>query len=274
MQKNYLKLVNTTSAIFVTSTLLVLLRCAVLAFGFDFDTSFFKSNTVAYIIYALFIIAVIIPFIICRKTEEVSYSPVKKGFFKDILTAILTTIFFALLILYAVRQFSEDLDSYTLLKTISHYICFVFALLSTVYYAMRLMCEKAKGTLFVLLSTAPSIFLGALLIERFASVAASAASLSHFPDIMSLLILAFFTLSEGKCLIPNFKVKSSRSLAMLLSVSVALSFSAIPDFLSVIAMSNSLSVEGVMFLIMKLVFLTYSISETLHFLKDFKESKK
>ena len=99
MQKNYLKLVNTTSAIFVTSTLLVLLRCAVLAFGFDFDTSFFKSNTVAYIIYALFIIAVIIPFIICRKTEEVSYSPVKKGFFKDILTAILTTIFFALLIL-------------------------------------------------------------------------------------------------------------------------------------------------------------------------------
>lgn len=258
----------------VASLLLVLIRCAVMAFGFDFDTSFYTSDTVAYVIYALFIVGLIAPFVACRNAESKAYSSSRLTLFKEIVFGLLAAIFLTFFVLYVVKIITAPTEGYTILKKISHAVCLIFSFVACVYYVLRLFTSKKQGTVLALLSCAPSIFLSSMLIEKFAAIAASAASLSHFPDIISLLLLAFFMLNEGKSFIPEYTVKASKKLSLILCTTVALSFSALPDIFSVIALTNTLSAEAIAFLILKMICLVYSISEALYYVKSTKETEK
>ena len=147
------------------------------------------------------------------------------------------------------------------------------AVLSVIYYLIRLFTSNKKSASVSLIAVCPVIFLCSLLLERFATVSASASSLSHFPDIISLLVLAAYMLSEGKAFIPNTEIKNSRLPIVFMTVT-ALSFSAIPDLLAFALPSNALYFEGVIYLILKLLFIIYATYEAVQFSKTLKENKQ
>lgn len=256
------------------SVILVLMRCALLIFGFDFESSFFKNDTLAYLLYALLIGASVVSFVMARNMAPVSITPHKKPA-TDILVSLTAVIFICFAVIYTVKAIGHfNPANYTRnpLKTVSILLCLPTAILSAVYYVIRLFSTKEKGALLSLFAISPVVFLSSLLLERFATVSASAASLSHFPDVISLLILAFFMLVEGKSFIPTNR-KSAIIPTSLITLT-ALSFSAIPDLITFIIGRNVLNFEGIIFLILKTIFTVYVFITITLIARDMKETKE
>ena len=274
MQNNQLKSIILSVAVWISAFILVLIRSAILLFGFDFETSFFKSEPAAYLSYLLLIICIALAVTLSLKTKATGYSVFTKHTFKDILNAFISVVFLAFTIIYVIKFLDISTispEKRNVLEAVSYYICLPFSVLSAVYYLKRLFSSKGACTSNALLSLCPPIFLSAMLVHKFATVAASASSLSHFPDVISLLILAFFILSEGKNYIPGTEVTPGKALSMLLSITISLSFSAIPDLISVLSGKNVFDAEDTVFLILKFAFLIYSVAETVFFAKASKE---
>ncbi len=273
MQKSFLKLSNISASVLMMSVILVLMRTALLIFGFDFETSFFKNDALAYLLYALLIVVSLVSFTMSRNISPVSITPPKKTL-TDVLVSLATVIFICFFVIYVVKAtefFAPASYERNPLKAVSIILCLPASALSAVYYALRLFSTKEKGTLLSLFAVSPVIFLSALLLERFATVSASAASLSHFPDIISLLILAFFILAEGKAFIPTNRKTSIIPCSFV--TFTALVFSAVPDLLTLIIGRNALNFEGILFLILKTVFAVYVVTNTILMARDMKETK-
>lgn len=274
MQKSFLKLTNISVSVLLMSAILVFLRCALLIFGFDFETSFFKNDTLAYMLYTLLIGVCAVSLAMSRNISPISIIPPKQPL-TDILISLATVVFVCFAVIYTIKTVGYfRLAPYERnpLKTASFILCLPTAVLSAVFYAIRLFSAKEKSSLLSIFALSPVIFLSALLLERFATVSASAASLSHFPDIISLLILAFFMLVEGKAFIPT-NGKSAVIPTSLITF-ITLSFSAIPDFITLIIGRNVLNFEGVLFLILKTVFTIYVFKTTALMARDMKETKE
>ncbi|MBQ9976757.1 MAG: hypothetical protein IJP16_09620 [Clostridia bacterium] len=271
MQNDYTKIKNVSLAVILTATLLVLLRSLLLILGFDFEDAFFKNDALAYSLYALFILGTVLSYFF-GKGIKTDFSSVEKSRAREIVLSLATAVFLLLTALYVIKlsEFSAT-DVKNPLKSVSYSICLPTAVLSAVYYLLRLFTKK-RGTAISLLALSPVIFLSSLLLERFATVSASASSLSHFPDVMSLLVLAFYMLGEGKSFIPDGTKKSR--LPSLFAVFTALTFSAIPDLITLALPSNILYFEDACYLLLKLVFIAYVIIEALLFSKSLKEIEK
>ncbi len=265
MQYDHTKIKNVSLAVTLTATLLILLRSLLLIFGFDFEEAFFKNDTLAYSLYALFILGTVLSYVF-GKGIKAEFLSVERSKAVETVLSLAAAVFLLLTVLYITK-----LSEYSVteiknpLKSVSYSICLPAAALSAVYYVLRLFTKK-NGTALSLLALCPVIFLSSLLLERFATVSASASSLSHFPDVMSLLILAFYMLGEGKSFIPEGTKKSR--LPSLFAVFTALTFSAIPDLLTLVIPSNILYFEDVCYLLLKLIFIAYVIIEALSFSKS------
>ena len=273
MQNNYLKIKNISVALFLSTAILTVLRTLLLFLGFDFQTSFFKNDIHAYLLYVFFLALIAAAYLMCRSVKS-DYSP-KKGLVSDAVHSLSVIFFSAAFILYILKlsDYTNSLPfSSNLVRAVSYILCLVSAPLSAVYYVLRLFSRKEKGALAAITGACPSIFLASLLIEKFATVSASAASLSHFADIISLLVLAFFILGDSKRLIPVDKTDKP-TLFSFFACFISLAFSTVPDLITILAGINIFGTEAIFFLIFKLVYMIYSLYAIFLFAKASKEVK-
>lgn len=271
MQKSFFKLTNISVSVLLMSIILIFMRSALLIFGFDFESSFFKSDALAYSLYALLIVSCALAFAMSRSIMPTLKNPPKSNL-TDVLLSLATIIFVCFFVIYitkALDYFAIDSYGRNPLKTASFILCIPSSILSTLYYLVRLFASNKKSGPLSLLAVFPVIFLSALLLERFATVSASAASLCHFPDVISLLILAFFILNEGKLFIPNDR-RSAIIPSCLISF-IALSFSSVPDLITLLLGRNVLNFEAIIFLILKAVFAIYALAVTALVARDMED---
>lgn len=271
MQKSFDKLKNISVSVLLLSIILVLMRTALLIFGFDFESAFFTNDALAYSLYALLIIICVVSYIMPRDISPVSIVA-PKNLITDICISLAAVIFICFAVIYTSKNLNWfESPERNPLKTASYVLCLPTSVLSAVYYLTRLFSKKEKSAAISLLAVCPVIFLSALLLERFATVSASASSLSHFPDIISLLVLAFFILTEGKTFIPTNR--TSAIIPCNFITFTALAFSALPDFITFITGRNVLNFESIVFMILKAVFALYVCTTTTLMAHDMKEKK-
>ncbi len=267
MQLNRTKKVNISILFLLSCTFLVLLRTLLLVFGFDFEMKFFTENTLVYPLYVLYALALILPRFLC-KNLTVPFRREKKSIVCDILFAAMAALFLSLaLISFSnISQIGEN--SRSTINLICNIVAIPTALLSSVYYIMRIFSDKTPSVPLSLAATCVPVFLSSVLVREFAEISSSSASLYYFPDVMSLLILAFFVLDEGKHFIPNVDENSLKKKFYLFSLPTSLLFSALPDLITILTRLATFGLEGIVLLIMKLVFSLYAIAEAVYSVKN------
>lgn len=274
MQNNYLKIKNISISLFLSTAILTVLRTLLLFFGFSFETSFFKNDIQAYLLYIAFLLVIAVTGLMCRSVKLEYSTP--KNFMSDATHSLSAIFFISAFILYIVKlaDYSKNLPySSNLIRAVCYTLCICSAFLSALYYVLRLFSKKEKSFIVAATGACPSIFFASFLIEKFATVSASAASLSHFADIISILVLAFFILKDSRNLIPNSETPKTSPFRFFVTF-IALSFSAIPDLITIIAKINSFNVEATLLLVLKVIFMIFSLSEIFFFSKASREDNK
>lgn len=243
----------------VLSFIATLSRLTAMIFAFDFKSFFYTNDIIPYSVYIIYIICGTVLYLLGKNFKESDPSPRNKVLYEALL-ALTTIVFIALAIIGANKSsayFGNIFEERTLLKNITNAVYPIFAALSAIYFLLRLFLKNPRRHSLSLLALSPVVFFAILLVERFSVISASATSLSHFPDVISLLFIAFYMLNEGKALIPKENQSSAVSTSIGALCALSLSFSAIPDLIFTVSANNELSLEEIFFLILKLIYIVH-----------------
>lgn len=266
MQLTRTKKVNVSILFLLSCILLVVLRTLLLVFGFDFEMKFFTENTLVYPLYVLYALVLILPRFLCKKLT-VPFHREKKSLVRDILFAAMASLFLSLALISFSNLSQIGENSRSTINLICNIVAVPTALLSSIYYIMRIFSNKTASAPLSLMASCVPVFLASVLVREFAEISSSSASLYYFPDVMSLLILAFFLLDEGKHFVPNVDENSLKRKFYVFSLPTSLLFSALPDLVTLLSHLTTFSLEGMVLLIMKLVFSLYAITEAVYSVK-------
>ena len=270
MQKNFSRMLNISISALIMSFLLAGARTLLMLLKYDFGTNFYSNDYFPYFIYVVFALFAVILYLMCRSLPLTENIRTSKSIISKILEALTALIFLIFSMLF-VQKVLVLTDTSSYLDRIAFLICAPTAFVSGIFFIIKSFCKK--NNIVCVMALIPSVFFSILLVQGFAGVAKTAASLSYFPDIISTLILAFYLLNRGKALLlNNNEIELRKTFTSQCITFISLSFSAIPDTIFFLANRiEGFDIVNILLLFIKLVFMVYVAVEAISFMKGIKD---
>ncbi len=262
------KMINFSILTLLASIIFTLARVLLLFFSFNFETGIFETKGLATGLFLVFTLFILLFFLIKKETGDASPKAFR-GIGEDVFSAAGAAIFLALAVAVT-REWNDSSSLFyqvrTPVETVTYIIAVPTAFLSSIYYVLRLFAKKISKTFLSIFALAPVLSLAALITQSFAKISASASSLSHYPDILALVMLSFFILAEGREFLPK-DASSAKFFPVTSAAFSALFFSVIPDIITLSLSLTLFDFKALVFLLLKLVFLLYTAFEILSMIK-------
>lgn len=243
VSKSFIKSIGVTAAIAVIS---IVLRTVLMSFGFDSTTLFYKNDIWATLLYGFVLISAVMIFIFTRGTTTHART---KGAVDMILKLIAAVISIGLLVSKAISPLPEPA-----IAKVTHYGALVSLVFAVIFYILDAFAKKRSSAL-VLLNVAPVVYLICQLIDCFTSISIKANSYYLFPDVVALLVLAFYVLYDGKTDTISATDKGISMYAYSLITFLFLAFSVVPDLFAPL----NLNVTEVLLSALKIVYIVFAV---------------
>ncbi|MBE6701618.1 MAG: hypothetical protein E7582_07015 [Ruminococcaceae bacterium] len=264
MQEKNKKLTKNLIYLFAITLLFAVLRCLLMILNYNFETGFFHDRLYATALYLSFlVICAAFLFVFKNKTSDFSYkyNNVKFDFYANLL---LSAVFVGI---FTTSLLSQNVT--TKIELFTKYLSLVTSGVSAfVYFAKSTLSEKTSKKAFQFLNLFPILFLIFQSILQFMEMSGRATTYNLFPNVFSLIILAFFVLNEEKSKI----LGSASSLLPISAITVfSLMFSVIPDVISICMGDLHVNSLKTFILALKLLYIFIAVKHILGFLKEIKE---
>lgn len=220
------------------------LRFTAMYLNFDFETKFFINKALVTFLYAFVLIAVVVIF---KASKDVAVSDTNPKDTLSIILNIFSLIIFALIFFIKLKEGTTEV----LLEKVTWYVSVVSCLASVCYFAS----SRINSSFVKVLNLSPVIFLIAELVQTFVSVSSKANSYYLFPNIISLLALAFYILNDGKNKVSDISDDPVPICSFSLITFILLFFSAVPDAVMMITDGFELTKTYVLITVLKLIYL-------------------
>ncbi len=269
--QNKTKMINISIAALLICAVFTVLRTMLLLFSFNFETSLFQSKLAATSLYAVFLVFILLIFFLQKKSVAVSGDITKENVLIKILIFAKAILFMSLFVAVCNNYKEEAANLFNPLSAVSkvsYYIAIPATFLSVIYYLLRLLSKNKTSVLNLLFALFPVLSITSLVTKYFGAVSANASSLSHFPSVLALIILALFILTEGRA----FSEKNGTVYFCFLTVCFStLAFSVIPDLVCIAGGLMTPVFEDAVYLIMKFVFAAYAFCKAIILIKNTQE---
>lgn len=234
----------------------VIARTVLMLTAFDKETLFFNNNLLPTVLYAFVLVSAGVIFVM---TKRVTTN-----------TSITSTHFSVLSILCAIVSvgllISEALSSTPTMAigVITHWGALVSLAFSVPFYLLSSSPRTNSLPSLPLLNIAPVVYLICRLIDCFTSISIKANSYYLFPNVLSLLALAFYVLYNGKLSTLNSRDKGIPMFAYSLLTAMLLLFSAITDFV----VPLKITATDILLAALKIVYVIFAVINIVNTLKN------
>ena len=263
--QNKSKLISIVTAASLVGIIFTALRVALIFLSLDFNSLIYENRGAAVALYAGFTLFILILYLVLSKASNDMSPVLTDSKFSKAIFLIISLLFLALFINISTVYSSRDAAYVLPIEKITLAIAVPTLFLSFIYYVCRFFSKSSHGTALSLLSMFPVLSLTVLVIKEFAKVSASALLLHYYIDVFSLALLALFILSEARS---NTKKTTEGLFPSLFIAFISLVFSFIPDCICKNIGRISFSSTSLILLFIKLVFLVYTATKTLSFIKN------
>ncbi len=257
--QNREKIISFSAAVFIFTLIFTALRVVLMAFSFDFDTYLYSNKTIVsvlFLVFSLFLFSLTF-----FKKAINSKTEIQENLFSEFLIVIFALLF-ALLGVSTVMDWSSRQAMFYQpmngVETVTYILAVPCAFISFIYYLTRLFSKNKSSKTLAILALFPVVALASLLTQNFAKISATASSLAHFPNILSLILLAFFILGEGREYLLNSESDGKYITSLFIAFS-SLTFSAIPDLVFTLGDKLPLTFTNFVYLALKLAFIVYTV---------------
>lgn len=226
----------------------VIARIILMLVGFDSNTLFYKNDLWATLLYIFVLASAVAVFL---STKNITTHKSVGGTSVIILNLMSVLVAIGLLITKCLSTVPE-----MAISRVTHWGAIFALVISVIFFILKAGKNGQRHTVLItLLNLAPVIYIICQLIDCFTSVSIRANSYYLFPDILSLLTLAFYVLYEGKIATVSSNEKGVPMFSYSLLMVYLVLFSAIPDF----AVQINLTVTSVLLSVLKLIYATFAI---------------
>lgn len=254
----------------VGSLIAVVLRCLLTVFNFDYNTLFFVQKLPATILYFAVLLFAAAVFFASKKIAVCDIKPSKIHKILDLLTLVI----FITLFINRLRTPADALGIANALR----YVSIVSLLISSLYFALAVFFNKSSlNALIGFLNIFPVIFFAVELMDGFIGMSSKANTYHLLPNILSLLVIAFFIINEAKQKIGPDKDSPVYLCSHSALTFIILAFSALPDLFIALTSGNSIakmSFEEILFLILKFIYIVHSADMFVKTLVRYNEVQK
>ncbi len=264
MQQKSNKLIFLSVFSVIAAIVFSCIRILLMIKGFDFESLFYKNDLPATLLYCFVLIGSLLIYIVSKNNITLTQEKSVVSTLKDILSMIV----FVLLFIYGLKQ-----NIYTSgIAQITHYISLVTSLISVFFYVYSAFSNRETNFLRVL-NIAPVLYLISELVTTFTVISSRANSYYLFPDVISILVLAYFILHESKAKFVTENQSTALLSISLISVMI-LAFSALPDVILVSTHRISFSMLYILLTVLKLIYLFFAVYTVFNLTKTSKEELK